>query len=279
VTAPPAAARPAAALPAAGADRWMPARFAYREFRHQMTVFRRTWRGGLLSRVVNPVLYLAAIGTGLGSLVDRHAHLPGGVDYLTFIAPGLLAASAMQIAMNASMYPVLGSVKWNKTYYAAAATPVTPSGIFYGFLLSTAFRLAIGCVPFLAVMAAFGAVPSPLAVFALPVAILTGLAFSAPVAAWAITQKLDQGFNVVYRLFLVPMFLFSATFYPLTQLPAWIRPVAYVTPLWHGVDACREFTLGRVDPGRMLIHLGYLTALTAAGVIVGQRTHRKRLYL
>ncbi len=262
----------------AAADRWMPARFAYREFRHQMTVFRRTWRGSLLSRLVNPVLYLAAIGTGLGTLVNRHAHLPGGVDYLTFIAPGLLAASAMQIAMNASMYPVLGSVKWNKTYYAAAATPVTPSGIFHGFLLATTFRLVIGCVPFLAVMAAFGAVTSPLAVFALPVAILTGLAFAAPIAAWAITRHLDLAFNVLYRLGLVPMFLFSATFYPLSQLPGWIRPVAYVTPLWHGVAACRALTLGRVDAGSMLMHVSYLTALAVAGMIAGQRTHRKRLY-
>jgi lipooligosaccharide transport system permease protein len=243
-----------------------------------MTVFRRTWRGGLLSRVVNPVLYLAAIGTGLGTLVNRHGQLPGGVDYLTFIAPGLLAATAMQIAMNASMYPVLGAVKWNKTYYAAAATPVTPSAIYHGFLLFTAFRLAIGCVPFLAAMAVFGAVPSPLAVFALPVAILTGLAFAAPVAAWAITRKLDLGFNVLYRLGLVPMFLFSATFYPLTQLPAWIRPVAYATPLWHGVAACRELTLGQVSAGSMLIHVGYLAALTAAGVVAGQWTHRRRLH-
>ena len=271
-----------AALPAlAGAaapDRWMPARFAYREFRHQMTVFRRTWRGGLLSRVVNPVLYLAAIGTGLGTLVNRHAHLPGGVDYLTFIAPGLLAATAMQIAMNASMYPVLGAVKWHKTYYAAAATPVTAAGVYHGFLLFTAFRLVIGCVPFLAAMATFGAVRSPLAALALPAAVLTGLAFAAPVAAWAITRRDDLGFNVLYRLGLVPMFLFSATFYPLTQLPAWIRPVAYATPLWHGVAACRALTLGQVTAGSMLIHLGYLTVLTAAGVAVGQRTHRRRLY-
>jgi lipooligosaccharide transport system permease protein len=210
--------------------------------------------------------------------VNRHGQLPGGVDYLTFIAPGLLAATAMQIAMNASMYPVLGAVKWNRTYYAASATPVTPSGIFHGFLLFTAFRLAVGCVPFLAAMAAFGAISSPLAVFALPVAILTGLAFAAPVAAWAITRRLDVGFNVLYRLGLVPMFLFSATFYPLSQLPAWIRPVAYVTPLWHGVAACRELTLGQVDVGGILVHVGYLTALTIAGVAVGQRTHRKRLY-
>jgi len=269
-----------AALPALAAapDRWMPARFAYREFRHQMTVFRRTWRGGLLSRVVNPVLYLAAIGTGLGTLVNRHAHLPGGVDYLTFIAPGLLAATAMQIAMNASMYPVLGAVKWHKTYYAAAATPVTAAGVYHGFLLFTAFRLVIGCVPFLAAMATFGAVRSPLAALALPAAVLTGLAFAAPVAAWAITRRDDLGFNVLYRLGLVPMFLFSATFYPLTQLPAWIRPVAYATPLWHGVAACRALTLGQVTAGSMLIHLGYLTVLTAAGVAVGQRTHRRRLY-
>lgn len=252
---------------------------AIRELRHQLTLYRRTWRGTLFSSVVTPVLYLAAMGTGLGSLVNHHAIARlGGVSYLSYIAPGLLAASAMQIAIGAATYPVLGAVKWQRTYFAAVATPVRPTDIFHAFLLFVTFRLTVAAASFLAVMSIFGAVATPLAVAALPVAVLTGLAFTAPVAAWAVTLTTDVGFNLLYRLGMIPMFLFSATFFPLSQLPAWLRPVAYVTPLWHGVAACRALTLGDLSAPALLVHLGYLAALTAAGVLAGRRTHRRRLY-
>jgi lipooligosaccharide transport system permease protein len=252
---------------------------AVREFRHQMIVYRRTWRGTLFSSVANPLLYLAAMGAGLGSLVNQHSTARlGGVTYLVFIAPGLLAATAMQIAIGAATYPVLGGVKWQKTYFAAVATPVRPADIFHGFLMFVALRLTIATTAFLAVMAVFGAIASPLAAVAMPVAVLTGMAFAAPVAAWAVTRNGDTGFSVLFRLGMIPMFLFSGTFFPLTQLPAWMRPIAYATPLWHGVAACRALCLGVVSAPGMLAHLGYLTALAVVGVLAGQRTHERRLY-
>jgi lipooligosaccharide transport system permease protein len=256
------------------------ATFAVRELRHQMAQYRRTWRGTLFSSVVNPLLYLAALGAGLGSLVNQHhaAASLGGVSYLMFIAPGLLAASAMQVALGASTYPVLGGVKWQKTYFAATATPMRPADIFHGFLLFVTIRLTIAATAFLAVMSVFGAVRSPLAVAAMPVAVLTGLAFAAPVGAWAVTRDSDVGFSLLFRLGMIPMFLFSATFFPLSQLPAWLRPVAFVTPLWHGVVACRALSLGDVSAPGLLTHLGYLAALAATGVVAGERTHRRRLY-
>jgi lipooligosaccharide transport system permease protein len=255
---------------------------AVREFHHQVTLFRRTWRGSLFSSLANPLLYLAAMGAGLGSLVNHHsAARLGGVSYLVFLAPGLLAATAMQVAIGASTYPVLGGVKWAKTYFAAIATPVRPADIFHGFLMFMALRLTIATSAFLAVMAVFGAITTPLAAAALPVAVLTGLAFAAPVAAWAVTRDGDTGFSVLFRLGMIPLFLFSGTFFPVSQLPAVIRPLAYITPLWHGVAACRALCLGSVStvsvPG-LLAHLGYLTTLTVAGVLAGQRTHRWRLY-
>ncbi len=253
--------------------------FAVRELRHQMMLYKRTWRGTLFSSVANPLLYLAALGAGLGSLVNHHAATSlGGVSYLAFIAPGLLAASAMQVALGASTYPVLGGVKWQKTYFAATATPMRPADIFHGFLLFVTIRLTIAATAFLAVMSVFGAAATPLAAAAVPVAVLTGLAFAAPVAAWAVTRDGDIGFSLLFRLGMIPMFLFSATFFPLSQLPAWLRPVAYVTPLWHGVAACRALSLGDVSMPALLAHLGYLAALTAVGVFVGERTHRRRLY-
>ena len=143
--------------------------FAVREFRYWLTNYRRTWRGSIYSSVLSPVLYLGAMGLGLGTLVDAHgtARL-GGVSYLAFLAPGLLAAAAMQAAVEESTYPVLGSVKWRRTYYAAAASPLRPADLFHGHLLFTTMRLAMNSAIFLVVMAAFGAVASPWVLAALP---------------------------------------------------------------------------------------------------------------
>ncbi len=259
--------------------------FALREFRFWLTNYRRTWRGTIYSSVLNPVLYLGALGLGLGTLVDAH-HAGGlgtsglgGVSYLAFLAPGLLAASAMQTAMGESTYPVLGSVKWRKTYQAAAATPLRPDDIFHGHLMFTSMRLTMNCSIFLVVMAAFGAVSSPWVIAALPAAVLTGLAFATPIEAYAITRNKDQTFSLLFRFVLIPLFLFSGTFFPVTQLPGWIRPLAYVTPLWHGVALCRSLSLGTATLGAALGHVAYLVALAATGVAVGRRTYRRRLYV
>ena len=254
--------------------------FAVREFRYWLTNYRRTWRGSIYTSVLSPVLYLGAMGLGLGTLVDAHgtARL-GGVSYLAFLAPGLLAAAAMQAAVEESTYPVLGSVKWRRTYYAAAASPLRPADIFHGHLLFTIMRLAMNSAIFLAVMAAFRAIASPWALAALPVAVLTGLAFAAPIEAWAITVTKDTSFALVFRFGLIPLFLFSGTFFPVSQLPAWIRPLAYVTPLWHGVVLCRSLSLGTASAGSALVHVGYLAALAAVSIAVGNRTYRRRLWI
>jgi lipooligosaccharide transport system permease protein len=254
--------------------------FAVRGFRYWLTNYRRTWRGSIYTSLGSPVLYLGAMGLGLGKLVDAHgtARL-GGVSYLTFLAPGLLAAAAMQAAIEESTYPVLGSVKWRGTYYAAAASPLRPADIFHGHLLFTAMRLAMNSVIFVAVMAAFGAITSPWVLAAVPVAVLTGLAFAAPVEAWAITVSRDTSFSLVFRFGMIPLFLFSGTFFPVTQLPVWVRPLAYVTPLWHGVALCRSLSLGTATLAGVLVHVGYLTAVAAVSIVVGNRTYRRRLWV
>jgi len=256
-----------------------PVVMAWREFRMWLTDYRRTWKGSIYSSLFNPLLYLSAMGLGLGTLVDKHGtgHL-GGVSYLMFLAPGLLAAQAMQTGIGECTYPVLGSVKWNRTYQAAAASPLRPGDIFHGHQLFVAMRLLMNCGMFLAVMAVFGAARSPAVILAVPAAVLTGLAFAAPIEAWAITQNKDSGFSVVFRFVLVPLFLFSGTFFPVTQLPAWIRPVAYITPLWHGVALCRSISLGTLTAGDAFLHAGYLLAITVAGLLAGQRTYRRRLH-
>jgi lipooligosaccharide transport system permease protein len=254
--------------------------FAVRQLRFWLTDWRRTWRGSIVSTVLNPLLYLGAMGLGLGTLVDKHgtAHL-GGVSYLVFLAPGLLAASAMGTGVGESTYPVYGSVKWNKTYQAAAAAPLRPADLFHGHLMFVTLKLAMTSSVFLAVAAAFGALTSPLAIAALPVAVLTGLAFTAPIEAWTVTRSRDTSLAVVYRFGVIPLFLFSGTFFPVTQLPAWIRPVAYLTPLWHGVALCRALCLGTATLPGALLHVGYLAAVLAAGIWAGNRSYRRRLYV
>jgi lipooligosaccharide transport system permease protein len=254
--------------------------FAVRGFRYWLTNYRRTWRGSIYTSLASPVLYLGAMGLGLGKLVDAHGTgRLGGVSYLAFLAPGLLAAAAMQSGIEEATYPVLGSVKWRGTYFAAAASPLRPADIFHGHLLFTAMRLAMNSAIFLVVMAAFGAITSPWVLAALPVAVLTGIAFAAPVEAWAITVTRDTSFALVFRFGMIPLFLFSGTFFPVTQLPAWIRPLAYATPLWHGVALCRSLSLGTATLGGTLVHVGYLAALAAVSIAIGQRTYRRRLWV
>ena len=255
-------------------------RFAIRGLRCWLVIYRRIWRSSLYSSFGGPVLYLGAMGFGLGSLIDRHGTAGlGGVSYLVFVAPAILAVQAMQTAMNESTYPVFGSVKWNKIYLAARATPLRPDDIYRGHLLFIGLRVAMSSAVFLVVMTAFGAVRSPWIVLALPGATLLGLAFAAPVAAWAVTLESEASFAYVFRFAMMPLMLFSGTFFPLSQLPGWLRPVAYATPLWHGVALLRGLSLGTLDAGAAALHAGYLAALAGIGLWAGSVTYRRRLYV
>jgi len=268
---------PGTAPPSLAPSGWS---LAARQLRFWLTNYRRTWRGSIYSSVLNPVLFLGAIGLGLGSLVDAHGTTRlGGVSYLAFLAPGLLAAAAMETAVGESTYPVYGSIKWNKVYQAAVASPLRPVDIFHGHVLFVTLRLAMNCAIFLAVAAAFGAIRSPWMIAALPVAVLTGLAFATPIEAWAVTRTRDSSFAMIFRFFMIPLFLFSGTFFPITQLPGWLQPIAYLTPLWHGVSLCRALNLGTVDLGQAIVDVAYLAALAMAGLLAGNRTYRRRLYV
>ena len=248
-----------------------------------LTVYRRIWRSSIWSSVLGPLFYLGALGIGLGSLVDRHGPAAtaslGGVSYLAFVAPAILASGAMNTAMGEASYPVFGSVKWNKIYIAAQASPLRPGDIFRGHLTFMAMRLAMNTALVTVYMWVFGATRSAWAVLAWPAATLTGLAFAAPIAAWAVTLRAETSFAYMFRFGMMPLMLFSGTFFPLSQLPAWLRVIAYATPLWHGVNLCRMLSLGDVDPPVALVNVAYLTALAAVGIRAGARTYRRRLYV
>lgn len=250
-----------------------------RAFEYWAYQYRRTWRGSMVASFLNPVLFLLAMGLGLGSLVDKshRAASLGGAQYLVFLAPGLLAATAMQMAGAESTYPVMASVKWVRQYFAMLATPLRIIDVLAGHLLYIAARLTLATTVFLGVMAVFGATRSWWALLAVPAAVLTGMAFAAPITAWAVTRQSDGAFVPLFRFVLIPMFLFSGTFFPISQLPSAIRPVAYITPLWHGVALCRTLALGQLGAAGIATHVAVLTGLVVAGVAAGSVTYRRRL--
>jgi lipooligosaccharide transport system permease protein len=251
--------------------------YAFRSYEFWLAYYRRVWRGSIVSSFVNPVFYLAALGIGLGTLVNKSAAPPGGVTYSHFVAPGLLAAAAMQIASAESTWPVMGSFKWTRSYYAMAATPLGPASILAGHQLFVATRVLVSATVYLAVIAAFGGVQSWLAVFAPAAALLTGLAFSTPIAAYAATAESDNAFSAILRFAIVPMFLFSGTFFPIARLPTALQWIAYATPLWHGVDLCRGLILGTAGSFAAVGHVAYLLAFIAGGLAVGRVTYARRL--
>lgn len=250
---------------------------SWRQFLYWYTFFYRTWRGTVLSALLGPIMYLTAMGVGIGSLITHN--LPGGVDYLSFIAPGVLAATAMQNGIFEGSFTVLGSVKWAGNYWAAVNTPQRPRDIMLGTAWQGLARTAMLSVVFFVSMVGFGTTHSAWAVLALPVALLTGAVFLFPMMAYSITLESDQPLMVVFRFVMTPLFLFSGTFFPWQQLPDWMHPIAFATPLWHGVELCRELTLGTVDAGSAAIHLGYLLAALALGIAFARRNFNRRLYV
>jgi len=251
---------------------------ALRSFEYWLFQYKRTWRGSVISTILFPVLFLASMGVGLGTLVDSSTS--GGVEghsYLVFLAPGLLAATAMQTAVGESTYPVMGAIKWVKTYHAMLATPLGVLDVLVGHLLYIGARVLIGSTIFLAVMTVFGAVDSTLALLTLPAALLTGLAFATPVVAYSAVLDNDYGFAVLLRFVVVPLFLFGGVFYPVTQLPPVLEQLAYLTPLWHGVALSRELALGTATPGSTLLHVAYLAVWIVVGFAFAVRNYQRRL--
>jgi lipooligosaccharide transport system permease protein len=251
---------------------------AFRELAYWLDRYRRTWRGSAVMSVANPLLFVAAIGAGLGKLVDQHDSVYlHGVSYLKFMAPGLVAAAAMQIAYLESAGPVLQSARPGGNYRTAVAAPMRPADVLAGHLLFIAFRIALSAAAVIAVITATGVIGPATAIELLPAAVLTGLAFATPVAAFAVTVDRPVALNAVYRFVIMPLYMFSGTFYPTAQLPAWLRGAVLFSPLWHGVQLCRSITLGTATPAGTAVHLAVLAVLVVAGVLAASRTYTRQL--
>src|SRR5688500_3470893 len=176
--------------------------------------YRRVWKGTVVTAFVNPVLFLLAMGQGLGSMVEGGV---GDVSYLTFIAPGLLAAAAMQTAALESTWPVMAGMRWQKTYHGTLATPIGTSDMVSGNLLWISVRCAMACLAFALVTGLMGAADLDRMLLAAPGGVLTGLAFAAPLMAFTALAKNENRLSSIFRFAIMPMFLFSGTFFPVEQ--------------------------------------------------------------
>lgn len=249
-----------------------------RVWQRNWLVYRRLWHRSLAFGFLQPILFLTAMGLGLGTLMgtdDLSAF--GGVPYIDWLGPGLLAAMGMQTATFESTYPIMNKIMWGRNYEAILSTPLGIRNIVLGELGWSAFRIGTLAAVFLLVLALFGIPRSPLAILAVPFAVLTGLAFSSCLIAFTATQKNDVGFSAIFRFVINPLFLFSGTFFPLTQLPEQVQWVAWLTPLFHGVELVRGSILDQLSLPTAAVHLGYLLAMFAVGALLAERTLTKRM--
>jgi len=241
-------------------------------------VYRRLWHRSLAFGFLQPVLFLTAMGIGIGALLSPASlEAFNGVPYIDWLGPGLLAAMAMQTATFESTYPIMNKIMWGRNYEAMLSTPVSIRSIVLGELGWTAFRIGSLAAVFLVVLGLFGIVRSPLAILAIPVAMLVGVAFSACLIAFTATQKNDVGFSAIFRFVINPLFLFSGTFFPLTNLPEPLQAVAWATPLFHGVELIRGSILDQMDPIAAPLHLAYLVVMFAIGALLAERTLTRRM--
>lgn len=237
-----------------------------RVFEAEARVYRRTWRGSVFSSFLNPILYLLAMGVGLGQLVD--ANLPAGLDdvsYLTFLAPGLLVATAMQTGAGEGAWKVLGGIKWAKTWQARLAAPIGVKSLTLGHMYWSTARVFMVSVIFAFVMTAFRVAPVLESLLAVGPAVLVGAAMVAATTAFSVRIEDPSGLAMFFRLVVIPMFLFSGAFFPISQLPEWLQPVAFATPMFHGVEMARAIVVGTESEVAWWASILYL----AAWIVIG----------
>lgn len=247
---------------------------------HRAIQYRRTFRASIFSSFGVPVLFLTAMGFGLGGYVDRSADaVLSGVSYLQFLAPGLLAATVMQTGSFEASFPILNGLQWGRIFHAMVATPLRARDVVLGNLAWIAIRLTLVATIFSIVIVLFGASRSPMIVLAIPIAVLVGLAFAAPIMAFTATQRTPDKFAQIFRFGITPLFLFSGTFFPTASLPGVLQPVAWLSPLWHGAEVTRGLMLGTIGeaPVLALIHIAVLVAILVLGAMAAIRKIDARL--
>ena len=232
-------------------------------------IYRRTWLV-LVSGFFEPLFYLLGVGLGVGAIVQTVA-LPSGqeIPYPLFVAPALLAASSMNGAIYESTFNVFAKIHFEKTYDAILSTPIGVGDIALGEITWAVIRGGLYTIGFLGVMLFMGFAISPWLILALPAAALVGFAFAAAAMAATTYMKTWQDFDKI-QLVLLPLFLFSGTFYPVEAYPDALRTIVEVTPLYQGVALIRALTIGDVGPG-LLVHVAYLAVMGVVGLVIVSR--------
>jgi lipooligosaccharide transport system permease protein len=231
--------------------------------------------------IANPVLYLVSIGLGVGAYIDKNTGGMGvdGVSYITFLAPALLATAAIQGAIDESVYPTLEGFKWNKIFFSMNSTPLSGNHIATGVFLNSLIRVIFTAVIYWFVMLAFGVLESPRAWLAIFTAVMAGAAFGAMMQALAgMLENEDIFFTVLQRFVIMPLFLFSGTFYPLTNMPIYLQWIGWISPLWHATELGRWLSYGHEISTLMLYtHFIFLNSLLLIGIIASRRIFTRRL--
>ncbi len=238
--------------------------------------YRRVWRASVFSNFLDPVLYLLAMGASLGSLVDAGSS-DLGVPYLVWLGPGLLAAQAMQTGVGEGSFPVMAGLKWRKTFLLVMQTPLDPRDLVTSLLIWITLRVAQVSAIYAAVLVVFGVTDIPRALLGTATATLTGVTFAAAMMAYTAGLEDDTGLTNIFRFAVVPLFLFSGTFFPISQLPEYLQTVAKVVPLWHGIDLTRSLMLGIPTTLPWWIQVGYLALLGVAASVWAMARFRRRL--
>jgi lipooligosaccharide transport system permease protein len=298
-----------------------------RQVDYWMTAYKRTWKGSVISSFVTPIFYVLAMGVLLGGFIEGDPdRLEGATSYLAFVVPGLVAAHAMQTAVAETTFPVMGMIKWNRTYHSMLVTPLAVRDVVTAHLLFVLFRLATTCGVFMVALVPFGVFATwwgavlawgaqllvgmafaclvyaftarleseqgfgvlfrlattcgvfmvalvPFGVFATwwgavlawGAQLLVGMAFGCLVYAFTARLESEQGFGVLFRLGIFPLFLFSGAFFPIANLGPVLEWAARLTPLWHGVNLSRMLTLDTVDWSLAAVHVVVLAALVVLG--------------
>jgi len=244
----------------------------------ELRTYRRTWHGSVVTGFLNPILYLLAMGVGLGTLVDKNISIDvGNISYLAFIAPGLLVATAMQTGAGEGAWKVMTAVKWSRTWHAALATPVGVRSLVLGQVYWATLRVIMVSISFALVMALFGVVSPAGALGAMLPAILVGAGMAAATTAFTVRLTTDAPLAMYFRFVVTPLFLFSGVLFPITQLPTWIRPLAFATPVFHGVELARMISLGITPTAPPWISWLFLILVIVAGTLLAIRPLRRRI--
>ena len=243
---------------------------------HRFRVMKSYTGTVVVAGIGNPLIYLYALGVGLATIVDTELD---GVSYLVFVAPALLASAAITVASEEFTYPIMLGYKWNPTFTGMSASPLRPTQIVDGVVISVAVRMIVNLVLFFALILVFGAAPSPIAFLSILAGLLGGLAFGTVLMAYTSTLEEDTGqLAMVMRFVVLPMTLFSGTFFPLSTFPLWLQWIGWVSPLWHSTELARVFSYGYAEPIWLtVVHVAYLVALIGVGWVWARRIAVRRL--